>query len=193
MRHFICLAITIVFGSCSISNTQSSNESGFSHSVNGVPSPINNSKELQIRDSLVRQIDLATTATPSNLTSTILIVETYDYQDWLKLFDDKYTINKDSRTNRKSYRTYKRKQKKLHPPYEGNKIYATKGEYDHLDANQYRYVLRTTSRFTEKRTENSISATTNLIFFIVDRQTNEVFKGLGEWKVSSWAVESFKK
>lgn len=107
---------------------------------------LNNKKIAKEMDSLITKIDAAPSSIPANLNQTTLIVETYQYTDFLKMSENKFHTPKDDKQNRRYYERYRKKCNSLISRPKYRTIYVDKGKYDAMDSDQFRYVLKTTNR-----------------------------------------------
>jgi hypothetical protein len=143
-------------------------------------------------DSLIRQINSASTAIPSDIGESTLIIETYSYHDYLKIYENKYHIPKDNKQERRYFKRYEKKKKSLIKDPKYKIVYLDKEEYSNLDVNNYKYVLRTSNRIDYD--PNQIFITNDgfvypfistLIYYIQDRQTDKVFREIKDLSILS--------
>lgn len=143
-------------------------------------------------DSLIARIDSASSTIPNDMDKTILIIETYKYADFLKNYESRFHTPKDDKDMRGRFRRYEKKKQSLikNPKYEI--IYIDKGEYDTLDIEQYKYVLRTSNR--TEYDPNTLVITNSghiypfvsrLIYYIYNRQDGEVYKEIKDLSILS--------
>jgi glycyl-tRNA synthetase (class II) len=142
---------------------------------------INAKKETKQRDSLTRLIETASTQFPSDLTEMTLIVETYNYKDYLDIQSNKFHTVEDSKRERKYYAQYDKDKKLLLKNYKHKVIYADQSDYDSLDRNEFRYVLKTTTKVTKDeevliyKDGGTSGWASTILYYIYDRQTGRVF------------------
>ena len=145
---------------------------------------INNRPIAREQDSLLAIILSASIVIPTNIDQTILIFETYKYEDFLRIQANKFNLPQDTKRRRKYFGKYQ-KDKTLgrlikNPKYDV--VYIDKGEYENLDKDKYRYVLRTTNRLyydpknlIVRNDGHVYSWFQTVVYYIYDRQTGELF------------------
>jgi hypothetical protein len=143
-------------------------------------------------DSLIKQIDSATTSIPDDIGETTLIIETYKYDDFKKLLEDKYNIPKDSKYEKGRFKRYQKKKQSLikNPKYKI--VYINKGEYDNLDIKNFKYGLRTSNRIEYDPNHLVITNdgfvypyVSTLIYYVYNRENNRVFKDIKDLSIFS--------
>ncbi|MBS1553822.1 MAG: hypothetical protein JSU09_02755 [Bacteroidetes bacterium] len=134
-------------------------------------------------DSLINRIDASPTSIPNDINETTLVIETYQYHDFLRLWENKFYTPKDDKKQKRLFIKYERKKNTLvkNPKYKI--VYLDKGSYDSLDISKFRYVLKTTNRLQYEPSKITVSNDGFVspifalqIFFIYDRKTGEVYK-----------------
>lgn len=143
--------------------------------------------ETKQKDSLIRRIESAPTLFPSDLTETTLIVETYDYKDFLNLRTNKFFRCKDSKKQRKYFARYDKRKKLLLKKYKHKVVYANNPDYVNLDRSEFRYVLKTTMKLHDNDEEvvfyrdgTAAGWLATRIYYIYDRTTGQVFGEIDE-------------
>jgi hypothetical protein len=140
---------------------------------------LNKSPDVKARDSLIRLIESAPQSIPDDVSKSILIVEVYDYQDFLQIFSTKYSPPVDTEKRRKWYKKFDKHQYASLKDYDGNYIYANKSAFDTLDIYKYRYILKSTGKLTDEGIIylDSTAAGWGIrqLKYIYDRQTNRIF------------------
>ena len=153
---------------------------------------MNNKPIARQQDSLIRAIDSVSFVTPSDITKTTLIVETYAYADYLKNFSNKFYILQDNKKNRKHFSRYERKKQSLLKEPICKVIYVDKGKYDDFELQEYRYVLKTTTRILHQPdkafvdSEGSVYAwASTIVYYIYDRQEKMIIGEIKDLKTLS--------
>jgi hypothetical protein len=143
---------------------------------------LNSRKETKETDSLIHVIESSPRKFPEDMTTKTLIVETYNYEGFLKLLKTKFYEPTDTKYYRKKFAKYDRKKESLLKNYKHKILYADRVQYENLDMEEFRYVLKTTTKLLTKDEEvviysNGLAAAwaTTLIYYILDRKTNLVF------------------
>ena len=142
---------------------------------------LNQKKETKERDSLTQAIQTSSLQFPPDLTETTLIVETYNYADFLNIQANKFYRPEDSKKQRKFYARYSKEKRLLLKDYPHKVVYADKPEYENLDQNEFRYVLKTISIVQSKDEEVVIYKDGSTagwfsarFYYLYDRQTKKV-------------------
>lgn len=151
---------------------------------------LNNTRIAKEMDSLIVKIDAASLMIPEDLNHTTLIVETYEYNDFLKTRENKFHTPKDDSRYLREYEKYKRNKTSLvkNPKY---KIaYVDKGKFETFDTNDYRYVLKTSNRIDYDPDHLTVTNegfvypfVTKIMYYIYDRKTHRVFKEIVDLSV----------
>lgn len=147
-------------------------------------------KENKARDSVNNLIKSAPVAIPSNLHATTLIVETYNYDAFLKLQENKFYSPADSKQHRRWFKKYSKTKNRLLQDFKHPVIYAEKTSYDTLeDLDKFRYVLKTTylimgdeSQVTIYKDGTAGGYVSALTYYIYDRKLNIIYKGFSDIK-----------
>jgi hypothetical protein len=143
-------------------------------------------------DSLIREIDSASQVTPNDIANTTLIVETYKYSEYLKIFSNKFHIMQDDKKIRRVFKRYELKKQKLIKDPICKLVYVDKGEYNDFEFNNFRYVLRTTNRL-QYNPENIIVRSdghvypfvSKFVYYIYDRRTKKIHGEIKDLKTLS--------
>ena len=134
------------------------------------------------KDSLLNKIDSAKTTIPNDLSQTTLIIETYNYQDFLRILENKFNTPKDSKAQRKRFDKYNKRKTRLikHPKF--NIIYADKGQYENIDTKTAKYILKSTNRLhytpsqlLVRKDSTVVPWLATIMFYIYDRENHTVF------------------
>jgi hypothetical protein len=137
-------------------------------------------------------IDSAPFMIPNDLDETSLIVETYEYKDFLKVPDNKLRSAKDNKQNRRRFKRYTRDKFSLIKKPRYKIVYVDKEHYDSLNVREYRYVLKTTNRI-DYDPNNIIVANDGFVYpfistrlyYVYDRETHAVYKEINDLSVLS--------
>jgi hypothetical protein len=153
---------------------------------------INRSEIALKMDSLVRKLDSATLTIPEDLNSTTLVVETYQYEDFLKIMQHKFSSLADTKRHRRMFEKYSKFKNDIIEKPKYKIIYATKAEYVRLDLINYRYVLISSNRLyynpDNVYVNNAGSVypwSAKAIYYIYDRQTGTIYKDMEDLSVLS--------
>jgi hypothetical protein len=153
---------------------------------------LNDKKIAKEMDSLIRKIDSARVAIPTDLNETTLIIETYEYSDFLKVSENKFHTPKDDKQNRRYYEKYKKDKNSLINKPKYKIVYLDKSKYDTLDVNDYRYVLKTSNRINYDPNHITVANDgfiypfiSTRLYFIYDRKTQDVYKEIVDLSVLS--------
>jgi hypothetical protein len=143
-------------------------------------------------DSLIQKIDAAPLMIPNDLHETSLIIETYDYNGFLKVMENKLHTPKDDKENRRHFKRYTKNKYSLIKNPKHKIIYADKVKYDPLNTKDYKYVLKRTTR---THYDPSHLVVTNdgfvypfsmtVLFYIYDRETHVVYKEITDLSILS--------
>lgn len=153
---------------------------------------LNNKLIAKEMDSLFKQIDSAPLMIPEDLNRTTLIIETYEYTDYLKTWENKYHTPKDNNQSKRSYKKYNRAKNSLvkNPKYKV--VYVDKNKLDTLDIDNFRYVLKTTNRINYDPDHLTVANdgfvccfVSIVTYYIYDRQNHKVFSELTDFSVLS--------
>ncbi len=188
MRISIFLVLVIATSSCGIVQGFGKPEANYDPEFHeNRLREINAKKETKQRDSLIRQIESASAQFPLDLTKTTLIVETYNYKDFLDIHSNKFYTSEDSVREGKYFARYDKKKKLLLKNYKHKVVYASHSEYDSLGRHEFRYVLRTITKLISEDEEVLIykdgsagAWATTILYYIYDRTTGQVFRDVGE-------------
>ena len=148
---------------------------------------INSRPENIKRDSLLHVIDIAPLAFPTDLTQQILICELLDYEAYLNLGKNKLdTTLRDTKRMRRYFEKYSKEQNSLLKGYKYKKAYLNRQQYDSLNKDEYRYVLKTMTRLRIKDEDIKITLdghaawVATIMYYIYDRKLNVVYKEIGD-------------
>jgi hypothetical protein len=157
-------------------------------------SEINNNPIARGQDSLIRAIDSASVYfTTSDIAKMTLIVETYNYTDYIKVFSNKFHILKDDNKSKNYFKQYEYKKLRLIKNPLCKLVYADKGEYEALMFNDFRYVLRTTTRLLYDPSKIIVGSdghintswASTIVYYIYDRQTKKINVEIKDLKILS--------
>jgi hypothetical protein len=142
-------------------------------------------------DSLIARIDAAPSVFPADMENRTLIFETFNYEGFLQVQSHKLHTHVDTKRRRKSFSQYEmaRKSGTLIQDPRIKIVYIDKGEYENLDKEEYRYVLKTTNRLLYDENELVVQNdgtvypwVSNVLYYIYDRQTDAVFAEIKDLK-----------
>ena len=143
------------------------------------------------QDSLLAKIDAATVTIPPDLSGTILLIETYDYEAYVNTLNIKYH-RPDSAKLKKRFLRYSKNiaKKKLLKNQRYRTVYAARKTYATFDPAAYRYVLRETIRIDADRDHLTVHESgfvapfvATAIYYLYDRQTGAVFREIKDLDV----------
>jgi hypothetical protein len=135
-------------------------------------------------DSLITRIDAAKSTFPNDLPEHPLILETFRYEEFLSIQQNKFSTLKDSPKSRRNFKRYDAARKKgrliRNPKF--TMAYMDKDQYSVLDSQKYPYVLKTTYRLDYETEELVVTVDGNvypwgatMVYYIMDRRTKEVY------------------
>jgi hypothetical protein len=139
----------------------------------------------------MERIDAAKSIFPKDLREHPLILETFRYEEFLSVQQNKFYTPQDNRKFRRNFKRYDAAKKKgtlIRDP-KFTMVYMDKDQYSILDSQKYPYVLKTTYRLDYEAEELVVTVdgdvypwASTVVYYIIDRRTKEVYGAITSLK-----------
>jgi hypothetical protein len=174
MFRFVSILITVlVLAVFAVSCRPTDSPILFDHDMK--PLVTNETREIRLRDSLVKEIDSIPFEKPSGLRSTTLIIELYSYHELIDLSSTRFSKEQPSLHWWLRYPRYKKwTRKHKFTEYTGHKTFKKSKEYKDLSPDIYRYVIKRTTKTVVESDSLSGSITSSSIYYLFDRKENKI-------------------